>query len=180
MNFLLAFFRLLLIFDVCNQAFSQLLDCDCSPTQYTFDVFFDRGCETQILSGIDNNAVSEAGITCVADNVNLSGTGGSYGYNATISTLGPLPARSFIITGEVLNAGDSTFQISFPGQFGTNGAPISKENYSSGLQIELNVFEPTDIINPVGTMNFFIPYTGLCDQVVFSDGDSIAWITYVS
>lgn len=183
MNLLLGSIRIFLIFDLFNHVIAQtfeLVDCDCSPTQYTFDVFFDRDCNTQSLSGIDRNAIFEPGITCEADQVNLMGTGGSYGYNATISNLGPLPARSFIISGELLFVGDNSFQISFPGQFGSNGAPVAKENYSAGLQIELNVFTPTDILNPLGTMKFFIPYTGTCDQEVFSDGDSIAWITYVS
>lgn len=179
MNLLVASIYLLLLLNTCNHAFGQLLDCDCAPLRYTFDVFYQRGCDTVSLSGFSNDAIDETGVTCSV--TGLWSPGGIYAYNATILNVRSTDANRYEITNSPFDPAADSFQISFLGPFGgDNGAPIMKDNYSSGLDIELNIFRSLQDYILIRRMEVFIPYTGLCDQIVFSDGDELAWLTFVS
>jgi len=186
MNLLVVSIYLLVLLNTCNHAFGEYLDCDCAPTFYVFDVFFNRGCGTNItenLSGINNDSINKTGVLC-----NVTGsqyiqnpdntTGGGYSYNATIRNVGNV-ANSFVVSKEIFPNGADSFEISFKGPFGGTASP-EKVNYSSGLQVEFNIFQKQFSNVFVRRMDVFIPYTGQCDQIVFSHGDRIAWLTFVS
>jgi hypothetical protein len=179
MNLLVVSIYVLVLLNTCNHAFGQLLDCDCAPRIYTFDVYFQRGCDTLSLSGFDNDAIAETGVLCDVTGSDFLGSGGGYAYNATILNVGTMDATSFKISNASFDPGADSFEISFFGPFG-GLAPVLKENYSSGLEVELNIFLSGGFNDVVRRMDVFIPYTGQCNQIVFSDEDSIAWLTFVS
>lgn len=170
-SFLLAFFCLW------SSVKAQTLDCDCSPTVYVFDVDITRGCATQILTGMDRNAIPPTGVSCSADQITLPNpfNSGDYEYVVTIKGENGNDIEEWNVDSQALSA--STFQFSFEGKFEDPAAEIIKSNYASVLFISILIREDA---NDLGTMDATIPYTGVCNQLVFSGGDRIGWLTYVS